>query len=58
MAAILLDWSLQHHTRITLPPKRIEQMTDVREPPGILIGYWDADEARKDGVLIKILKEQ
>jgi len=58
MAAILLDWSLQHHTRITLPPKRIEQMTDVREPPGILIGYWDEDEARKDGVLIKILKEQ
>ena len=44
----LFDWTRQHHSRITLPPERIEAMTG-REPPGILIGFWDeADLAAHD----------
>tara|TARA_B100000749_G_scaffold134353_1_gene103203 strand:+ start:321 stop:629 length:309 start_codon:yes stop_codon:yes gene_type:complete len=43
MAQALFAWSRQHHNRITLSPDRIEAMTG-REPPGILIGFWDEQE--------------
>lgn len=43
MSQALFAWSRQHHNRITLSPDRIEAMTG-REPPGILIGFWDEQE--------------
>jgi arylsulfatase A-like enzyme len=36
-------WARQHHNRITRSPEEVEKMT-AREPPGILIGYWDEKE--------------
>jgi arylsulfatase A-like enzyme len=36
-------WSRQHHNRITRSPEEVEKMT-AREPPGILIGFWDEKE--------------
>ena len=39
----IFEWSRRHHSRITLRPERIEQMTG-KEPPGILIGIWDEDD--------------
>nr|MDJ1016820.1 phosphonate monoester hydrolase [Paracoccaceae bacterium] len=44
------DWSRQHHTRITRTPEIIEKMTDVREPEGIYIAYWDQEELEADGL--------
>jgi hypothetical protein len=41
--AAIFEWSRRHHNRITVTPERIEQMTG-REPPGILIGFWDEAE--------------
>ncbi|MEL7117210.1 MAG: alkaline phosphatase family protein [Pseudomonadota bacterium] len=41
-------WSRQHHTRITRSAEIVEKMTAGKEPPGILIGYWDPAEARED----------
>ncbi|WP_180897379.1 alkaline phosphatase family protein [Martelella soudanensis] len=38
-------WSRTHHNRITISKARIEKLTDIGEPPGILIGYWDAPKA-------------
>ncbi len=45
----IFTWARRHHTRITLPPERIEAMSGG-EPPGILIGFWDEAEAREAGV--------
>ena len=36
----IFTWARQHHNRITVSPERINTMAG-REPPGILIGYWD-----------------
>jgi arylsulfatase A-like enzyme len=43
MSQALFGWSRQHHNRITVSPERIAAMTG-KEPPGILIGFWDEDE--------------
>ncbi|MEO0938750.1 MAG: sulfatase-like hydrolase/transferase [Pseudomonadota bacterium] len=43
LEAAIHKWSRRHHTRITLPPGRIEAMTG-REPPGVLIGVWGEDD--------------
>lgn len=43
LEAAIHSWARRHHTRITLPPERIEAMTG-REPPGVLIGVWDEDD--------------
>lgn len=43
MAAAIFAWSRRHHNRITKSPEQIEKMTG-REPPGILIGFWDEAE--------------
>ena len=40
----IFEWSRRHHNRTTLTAERIEFMTDVVEPPGILIGVWDEQE--------------
>ncbi|MEM6311144.1 MAG: alkaline phosphatase family protein [Pseudomonadota bacterium] len=43
-------WSRQHHNRTTLSAETIEAMTDEREPPGILIAYWDEEDLMRDGL--------
>jgi arylsulfatase A-like enzyme len=40
MADAISAWARQHHNRITRSPEEVEKMT-AREPPGILIGFWD-----------------
>nr|WP_299375275.1 alkaline phosphatase family protein [uncultured Tateyamaria sp.] len=50
MQARHFEWTRQHHTRITRSSATIEQMTDEREPPGIVIGYWNKDELAADGL--------
>lgn len=44
------EWARQHHARITLHPDTIERMTDDKEPPGIVIAYWDQAEMEADGL--------
>jgi len=44
MEQALSSWARRHHNRITVSPERVEQMLESREPPGILIGYWDEEE--------------
>ncbi len=39
----LFSWARRHHNRITLDPATIERMGG-KEPPGILIGFWDEAE--------------
>lgn len=43
MADAIFKWARRHHSRITLSPEQIENMTGG-EPPGILIGFWDEKE--------------
>ena len=45
-------WARKHHARITLSPATIEAMTDEREPPGIMIGYWNTEELERDGYVL------
>ena len=49
LRALHFDWAREHHTRITRSPEIIEKMTDMREPEGIYIAYWDKDELDEDG---------
>ena len=44
------EWSRKHHNRITRTAQQVEGMTKDREPPGIYIAYWDADELVADGL--------
>ncbi len=50
LSALHFDWARQHHTRITRDAATIEKMTDSREPPGIIIAYWDPEELEADGL--------
>ena len=43
MSDAIFRWARRHHNRITLTPERIESML-AKEPPGILIGFWDEAE--------------
>jgi len=43
------EWARNHHTRITLTPQTINKMTKNKEPPGIIIGYWNQAELERDG---------
>ena len=43
-------WARRHHARITRSPQVVDAMTDDREPPGIMIAYWDAEEMVADGL--------
>ena len=45
-------WARKHHARVTLSPATIEAMTDEREPPGIMIGYWNTEELERDGYVL------
>jgi len=45
----IFTWSREHHARITKSPTEVDKVTG-KEPPGILIGYWDEKEAQEAGV--------
>jgi len=47
LADAIFTWARRHHNRITLTPVRIDQMSG-REPPGILIGYWDEKDYEQE----------
>jgi arylsulfatase A-like enzyme len=44
MREALFAWARQHHNRITVTPERVDKMMANREPPGIVIGFWDEAE--------------
>ena len=44
------EWAREHHTRITRSAEIIESMTDDKEPPGIVIAYWDQDALEANGI--------
>ena len=50
LAGLHFDWARRHHSRITRSPEIIEKMTDDREPPGIVIAYWDEAEMKEHGI--------
>ena len=43
------QWTRRHHTRITLTAENVDRMAKGKEPPGIMIGYWDAQELAAEG---------
>ena len=45
-------WSRRHHRRITKAPDAVEKMTEGKEPPGIIIGYWDESELAADNLTL------
>ncbi len=45
-------WARKHHSRITRRPEVIDKMMLAREPKGIVIAYWDEDEAHEAGVVL------
>ena len=54
LAAVHFDWPRQHHTRITRSSEIIEKMTNDREPPGIVIAYWDREELEADNLPLPV----
>ena len=44
------NWARRHHARTTLSLEVIERMTDAREPPGIVIAYWDEQDLAEHGL--------
>ncbi|MEM9813897.1 MAG: alkaline phosphatase family protein [Pseudomonadota bacterium] len=52
LSAAHFDWARAHHTRITRTGEQVDGMLEAREPPGILIGYWDAEELTSDGLSV------
>jgi arylsulfatase A-like enzyme len=44
------EWTRQHHTRITRSAEIVEAMTADKEPDGIVIAYWDREEAEQGGI--------
>ena len=45
-------WTRQHHRRITKDAETVEKMTEGKEPPGIIIGYWDESELAVDNLRV------
>jgi arylsulfatase A-like enzyme len=52
LGALHFEWSRQHHSRITRSAEIVEKMTDENEPPGIVIAFWDQDEAEASGIAL------
>lgn len=44
LAQAIHDWSLQHHNRVTVTKERVDHMTAMGEPPGVLIGFWSPSD--------------
>jgi arylsulfatase A-like enzyme len=49
LAGLHFQWARQHHNRITRTPAVIEKMTKGKEPPGILIGFWNKQDLEAGG---------
>ena len=49
LSTLHFEWARRHHSRITLGSATINAMAANKEPPGILIGYWDQKELEADG---------
>jgi len=47
MHEAIFSWARQHHNRMTRSPEQIDKMAG-REPPGILIGFWDEAEFERE----------
>jgi arylsulfatase A-like enzyme len=47
MHEAIFSWARRHHNRMTRSPEQIEKMSG-REPPGILIGFWDEADFEKE----------
>jgi len=47
LAEAIFTWARRHHSRITVTPQRVNQMAG-REPPGILIGFWDEKDYEEE----------
>lgn len=43
------QWTRRHHTRTTLTAENVDRMAKGKEPPGILIGFWDSEELAAAG---------
>ncbi len=41
------DWTRRHHNRITISAEAVERKTADKEPPGILIGFYDEQELKE-----------
>ena len=52
MRDLHFEWTRMHHARITMSAETVEDMTDDREPPGIMIGYRDKAELEADGLFL------
>lgn len=50
LGGLHFEWSRKHHSRITRPAEIIEKMTDHGEPSGIVIGYWNLNDAQTDAI--------
>ncbi len=50
MRNLHFEWTRRHHARITRSAETVEEMTNDREPPGIMIGYRDKAELEADGL--------
>ncbi|MFD0915446.1 alkaline phosphatase family protein [Pseudahrensia aquimaris] len=48
MEKALSAWARRHHSRITKSAEQVDHMLATREPPGVLIGYWDEEEFEAD----------
>ena len=46
------EWSRKHHRRITKDPETIEKMARGKEPPGIIIGYWNEEELSENNLML------
>lgn len=42
-------WARRHHARVTRSAEQVDAMLADREPPGIMIAYWDRAELEADG---------
>jgi arylsulfatase A-like enzyme len=51
MRDALFEWACRHHSRITRTPEEIENMAG-KEPPGVLIGFWDEEDLAAEGLRI------
>jgi arylsulfatase A-like enzyme len=47
LADAIFTWARKHHSRITVTPERVDQISG-REPPGILIGFWDEKDYEEE----------
>lgn len=50
LSALHFAWTRKHHTRITRSAEVIQKMAEAREPPGIVIAYWDREELEANGI--------